>query len=79
VERKSAAVSKTVLSLTGDRGFESIPLQRRVGCELPTRCDGSHRGAARRRPGHEILTDDTQIAGPIRVLDFRSPAMIRAR
>ena len=27
----------------------------------------------------EILTDDTQIAGPIRVLDFRSPAMIRAR
>jgi hypothetical protein len=30
VERKSAAVSKTVLSLTGDRGFESIPLQHGV-------------------------------------------------
>jgi hypothetical protein len=27
----------------------------------------------------EILTGDTQIAGPISVLDFRSPAMIRAR
>jgi hypothetical protein len=27
----------------------------------------------------EILTGDTQIVGPISVLDFRSPAMITAR
>ena len=32
VEREPAAVSKTVLSLTGDQGFESIPLQRRESC-----------------------------------------------
>src|SRR6267142_889228 len=28
-------VSKSVVLLTGDRGFESISLHRRVGCELP--------------------------------------------
>ena len=43
------AVSKSVVPLTGDRGFESVSLQRRVWCEpdfLPQKCllYGSHSG-----------------------------------
>jgi hypothetical protein len=34
MERSEGAVSKSVVSLTGDRGFESTSLQGRVSCEL---------------------------------------------
>jgi hypothetical protein len=74
-ERSNGAVSKTVVPLTGDRGFESLPLRQGAG---PTEVPGV-RGYVASRPAatvpRRINTKD--ILGCRRV--FESVARFRVR
>jgi uncharacterized membrane protein YraQ (UPF0718 family) len=64
VEREPAAVRKPFSLLTGDQGFESIPLQRGVLCEPDLR----GRERARRLVLAAFLSDDpvwSKVVGPV--------------